>query len=209
MIKKALLLLGLFITLYHANAQELEEIDKTTPNEILDNQLYGSAIDIDGNYAVIGSSGYDNNRGRAFVLHYNGSEWEKVAILTASNGMSSDYFNHARISEDVIVIGARNSNAETINSGSAYVFVKPATGWEDMTETAILRPSDPVYDDWFGYKVDILNNTIVVGASHASSSGSVYIYEKPTNGWENMTETIKLLPSDGEEGDRFGSAVYI
>ena len=65
----------------------------------------------------------------------------------------------------------------------------------------------------FGYSVAISGNQIVVGAhldnDNGIYSGSAYVFKKPTSGWTNMTQTAKLLPSDGGAEDRFGCAVAI
>jgi hypothetical protein len=71
--------------------------------------------------------------------------------------------------------------------GIAYVFVKPSTGWADMTETAQLTSSDN--GSGFSYAVGISGDTIVVGAP---GSDAAYVFVKPAGGWTNMTETAKL-----------------
>jgi hypothetical protein len=54
---------------------------------------------------------------------------------------------------------------DNIDQGSAYVFVKPAGGWANMTETAKLTASDGAANDFFGNSVAISGDTVVVGAS--------------------------------------------
>jgi hypothetical protein len=106
---------------------------------------------------------------------------------------------------------------DTITSndeGSAYIFEKPQEGWANMTQTAKLTASDAALDDRFGCSVGIYNNTVVVGAYHRNmevggDQGAVYIFEKPQEGWSDMTETAKLTASDGSDEDLFGSSVSI
>jgi hypothetical protein len=75
-----------------------------------------------------------------------------------------------------------------------------------MTQTAKLLPSDPFYDGEFGNAVHINRNTIVVGEHYKNLA---YLFVKPTNGWQNMTQTAELSASDGTPTDYFGSAVAI
>ena len=44
---------------------------------------------------------------------------------------------------------------------------------------------------------------------NGTDSGSAYVFQKPPGGWVNMTETAKLLASDGAAGDRFGMSVAL
>jgi hypothetical protein len=138
----------------------------------------------------------------------------QVAELTPSTRANNDWFGvSVGVSGNTVVVGAFDSNIE--QTGTAYVFVKPATGWTNMTETATLTPSDA--GAGFGTSVAISGNTIVVGAANASNldrqqssgPGAAYVFVKPASGWVNMTETAKLTASDGASGDAFGNSVSI
>ena len=171
---------------------------------------YGCSISISGSYAVVGSYGYSNKIGCAYVLYNNGTTWETVATLTSSDGKLDDNFGYSvSICDDVIVVGAYKESY----SGTAYVFEKPTTGWVNMTETAKLIPYYKQPYDYFGYSVSISGDNIVVGAycddDDGTNSGSAYVFEKPATGWITMNETAKLKASDGAEQDNFGCSVSI
>jgi hypothetical protein len=107
------------------------------------------------------------------------------------------------------VLGAAGDDAER---GSAYVFVKPAAGWANLTETAKLTASDGATLDWFGYSAAMDGDTIVIGAPGGPTGpstvpGAVYIFVKPSGGWADMTQTARLTASDGAAGDGFGWSV--
>jgi hypothetical protein len=104
------------------------------------------------------------------------------------------------ISGDVAVVGA-SSDAEL---GAAYVYVKPSTGWGNMTQTATLTASTGNGRDGFGQFVAISGDTIVVAGQY---SGTVYVYVKPAGGWVDMTETAQL--TDSESATYFGSGLAI
>jgi hypothetical protein len=100
----------------------------------------------------------------------------------------------------------------TLNEGVAEVFVKPATGWANAALTATLTPSDGAVG--FGEAVAISRTTVVVGAPAANvgsntSQGAVYIFEMPSGGWTNMTETAKLSSPYQGSYVKFGSGVAI
>lgn len=130
-----------------------------------------------------------------------------TAKLTASNGETGDWFGSSvAVSGDVIVVGAP---AKENLTGSAYVFVKPSGGWNDMDETAILTA--PVEaGNAFGGSVSISNDVIVVSAPNAESSmGEAYVFLKPAGGWVDKTADARLTASDRKANDAFGVSVAI
>ncbi len=177
----------------------------------LSQNLYGQSVSIDGDYAVVGAPGGYLMNGEAYVFYNNNGSWERVAVLTASDGDYNNQFGYSvSIIGNNIVVGAPNSNSE---EGSAYVFVKPSSGWHNMEETAVLTASDGAVDDKFGYSVAISNDAVVVGATqdddNLSNSGSAYVFSKPSSGWADMTQTAKLLDHAGDMDDNFGCSVAI
>jgi len=118
--------------------------------------------------------------------------FHQQAILTASDGAAQDFLgDSAAMSGDTVVAGA----PQTLGAaGKAYVFVKPASGWANMTQTAELTPSDGVPGLAFGSHVAISGDTIVVdaGASDGTGLQAVYVFVKPASGWTDMIETAKL-----------------
>jgi hypothetical protein len=141
--------------------------------------------------------------------------WAQLAELTPTNRANQDWFGvSAAVCGKTTVVGAFDPNIEP--TGTAYVFVRPASGWGNMTQTATLTPSDG--GAGFGTSVAIYGNTIVVGAANASNQhqtapsqgpGAAYVFVKPASGWTDMTETAKLTASDGADGDAFGYGVSI
>lgn len=73
-------------------------------------------------------------------------------------------------------------------------------------QAAKLTASDGVGGDNLGYSVAASGDTFVVGAfGDDSSKGSAYVFIKPSGGWRGtLTQTAKLVTSDGVAGDRFG-----
>jgi hypothetical protein len=117
------------------------------------------------------------------------SAWPQVAELTASDGAADSEFGASiAISDDTVVVGSSDDYLNEV-----YVFVKPSTGWADMTETAILTAKDGPHG--LGYTVAIYGDTIVAGSL---SPGNAYVYVRPEDGWHDMTESAELqTPSDG------------
>ncbi len=125
----------------------------------------------------------------------------QLAELTASDcGAPCDVGFAVAISQNTIAAGAPVP-------GWTYVFVEPATGWTNMTQTAKLTSTDMLAPS--GDSVAISAGTIasgapVVGTNEVASEVDVYV--EGTNGWQNMSETARLTPSWRFTED-FGSSV--
>jgi FG-GAP repeat/Prealbumin-like fold domain len=123
-------------------------------------------------------------QGSLFVFVKPASGWanaNQTATLTASDGRAYDRLGYSvAIQGDTIVAASGWRQA-------AYVFVKPAGGWTNATESARLTASD---GNSLG-RVGISGDTIVAGGSAA------YVFLKPATGWASGTETAKLTASDG------------
>jgi hypothetical protein len=135
----------------------------------------------------------------------------QTAKLTPSDRGVGDEFGYSvSLEGDNLVAGAPYNQGK----GAAYVFVKPAGGWKDATETAKLTASDGAKYDALGYSVSIAGNTVATGAPYApvgsnQKEGSAYVFTEPSGGWRDMTQTAKLTEAEGEAGDLLGSSVGI
>ena len=83
--------------------------------------------------------------------------------------------------------------------GAAHVFVKPATGWADATETAKLATFGHKYDGFgSGIAISDSGDKIAVSNPFSRSSnfrGSVHVYTKPAEGWssDNVSDGMRVL----------------
>ena len=177
-------------------------------------------MSVSGDTIVVGADRDDGNEsfsGSAYVFEKPVGGWAdapQTAKLTASDGAAGDYFGRSvSVSGDTIVVGAHGDGDNGSFFGSAYVFKKPSGGWMDATETAKLTASDGAAEHRFGRSVSVSGDTVVVGAygddDNGFRSGSAYVFEKPSGGWMDATQTAKLTASDGASGDVFGVSVSV
>jgi len=134
-----------------------------------------------------------------------GNSVEQLVTLTAPDGRVDGFFGESvAIADDTIAVEAFQSSA---GQGKVYVYVKPATGWQDATVTAELTVRG--FKNFLGSPVVISpdGNTIVVnGVANGSPHYSyVYVYVKPEGGWKNMTQTAALYIPDVNDG--FGAEI--
>jgi uncharacterized protein (DUF2345 family) len=190
----------------------------TASDGVADNQ-FGFAVSISGQTIVVGSHGDNDGRGAAYVFVEPATGWTSMtetAKLTGSDSVPGDLVGRSvAISGNTVVAGAPQAAVNKLERlGAAYVFVEPANGWANMTQTAKLTASGGVSYGEMGYSVGIDGNTVVAGApnahgGHIVSAGTVYLFDKPENGWTNMTQTAALTGSDAVLGDRVGNFVAI
>lgn len=174
-----------------------------------DSSLYagfGYSVSLSDKHLVVGTKISESVY--LYEKNING-EWIDEQIITASDVQDYDRFgNTVSIYGDYLAVGSQNT-AMTSFTGSVYVYQKLADGtWGNEQK---ITASDGNLYDRFSYSIALSDNHLVVGAkdnnSMGSKSGSVYVYERDSNGvWGNEQ---KLSAYDGEENDEFGCSVSI
>ena len=158
----------------------------------------GYSVSVDGNTAVVGALGDENNRGSAYVFTYDGGAWIETAKLIPSDGKANEYFGHSvAVDGNTIVVSSIYV---------AYVFKYDGGTW---TETDRLTPDVNLDANfWTGLaSVSVSDSTIVVSTfGDEDNRGSVYVFAYDGEKW---IETVKLVAFDGEAYDLFGYSVSI
>ena len=110
------------------------------------------------------------------------------------------------MSGELVLVGARERDALSSNSGAAYVFSRDAGAW---TEDAKILAPDGVANQLFGSSVSIEGTLAFIGAEgNASNRGAAYVLRQdPT--LDRWVFVSKLTASNAESGDQFGSAVAL
>ncbi|HQR35805.1 MAG TPA: hypothetical protein PLK30_23985, partial [Blastocatellia bacterium] len=183
-------------------------------NDGADFDLFGYAVALDGNTALIGAP-YDEvthtDQGSVYVFVRSGTNWTLQQKLFANDGQPGDKFGSAvAISGDTALIGAPESDAGTDTEiGSAYVFVRNGTTW---TFEQKLGASGGFAGALFGAAVALDGNTALVGAYQQTitpsffTTGAAYVFVRNGTTW---TLQQRLLSNDVTDGDRFGVSVAL
>ncbi len=186
-----------------------------TSSSSSNDDLFGSAVALDGDLALVGSpnadpSGYDE-QGAAFVFRREDGSWPQRGFLIAQDGKDGDGFGTAvALQGNTALVGAPN---DTIGSdpfqGSAYLFTHEDPYW---TFQAKLTAVDGDKVDFFGYTVALNETTAVIGAPGKEAylgsdfQGAVYTFTGSGNNWSQQT---KITAADGVEGDYFGFSLSL
>ena len=182
------------------------ETAKLTASDGVVGDWFGQSVAVDGDTVVVGASEHDGS-GSAYVFTKAAdSVWTdatQTAKLTASDGDDFDEFGKSvAVDGDTAVAGAPNNDGY----GSAYVFIKPAAGWDDATQTAKLTPG--ATDDGAAGLAGTFGAAVEVDGGHGGGRrlrlplavrAAPYVFTKPSGGWEDAERTAELATSDAEK----------
>jgi hypothetical protein len=176
---------------------------------------FGFSVSVSGNIIMVGAPDAELSQGQGAVYVFVKSasgQITQIAKLTSSDGAGHLGWS-VSLDGDTLVAGAPYTDiGDDQYQGAAYVFVKPAGGWKDMTETAKLTAFDGQPGDALGWSVSLSGDTLVAGAPAANGAfqGAVYVFAKPAGGWKSTSKfTAKITNSDAGFADGFGSSTAL
>ena len=188
--------------IFERSGSSWNQVAKLTAGDGDANDRFGWSVAISGGYAIVGAFGDDDNggdSGSAYIFERSGSSWNQVAKLTAGDGDADDWFGlSVSISGGYAIVGAYGDDDNGGDSGSAYIFERSGSSWNQVTK---LTAGDGDANDRFGWSVAISGGYAIVGAYR---TGSAYIFEK--SGY-SLVQVAELTASDG--ADAFGASVSI
>jgi hypothetical protein len=152
------------------------EQDKLTASDGTSSDDFGISVALDGDTALVGSYG-DGDNGDSFLPDLD-IDWADIDVppeIYEDNSSYSDYVTH---------------------SGSAYVFERRGTNWNQVVK---LTASDAAAEDYFGLSVALDKGLAQVGAW---TKGAAYIFDGTT--WSEQAQLTA-----GAENDFFGRAVAL
>lgn len=176
---------------------------------------FGKAVALSGATALVGAHLADSaadDAGAAYVFRASGAAWVQEAKLVASDAEEDDYFGFSvDISETTALVGAYSYDdafeSHSYNVGAAYVFELSNGRWNQQAR--LNAPYLSVHE-WFGYSVALANDSLIVGAPWATTTGqgpgSAYIFQRLGQEWSFREQ---ILPSDRKDNDRVGATVAL
>lgn len=204
----------LILNFVNGFTQNFTEIIKHTPADREADDQLGNAVDISGDYAIVGAFrddfGGSENHGSVYIYKRVGiNDWVQHQKLFPSDQVDYDRFGFSvAIDGDYAVVGSYRNDFDAAglnnlsNAGAAYIFEKDISG--NWSQAQKIVASDRQMNDEFGFSVSISGNTAIVGAqsedhnpaggSYIYSAGSVYSYVRNMSGvW---IQSQKICASD-------------
>ena len=177
---------------------------------------FGSSVDIEGDYIVVGARRDDVdgvNAGGAYVFERNTGgpqRFGEVARLAPSGiGARDEFGTSVAVSGNSVLAGAPLSDTTASDAGAAYIFDKDGGGTDNWGQTQQFPGN--AKSDLFGQAVALDGTVAVVGSPQsdigAANAGSAVAYQfDPASGWQLDYVVTADSPT---RGDQFASSVAV
>jgi hypothetical protein len=184
---------------------------KLKPGSLEAADILGSAIDVDGDTAVVGLARDDDKgigAGAVFVYQRSGTDWDLQAKIYADDASAGDFFGDTvAVDGDIVAIGASFADhGGNVDAGAGYLFQDDGSDWKQIAK---LTASDSEADDYLGGSVDLDGDTVVFGArgedGFGNNRGAAYVYVQVGTVWK---EEGKLIGASADS-EGFGAAVAL
>ncbi|HXE84013.1 MAG TPA: choice-of-anchor B family protein [Gemmatimonadales bacterium] len=166
---------------------------------------FGSAIAIDGNTLLVGSTKADSGRGAVYLFTREAtSGWRESGRITAPQGKADGGFG-----ANLLVSGDRAyiANGPQRGQASVYVFKRNGNTWAAETTFTQL---DTMPNTQFGAALAASGSRLMIGSSRADSgTGAVYVYNRdPAGAWKMEVRIPSPGPMTGRNA-QFGSSIVL
>lgn len=201
---------------YNPGMDQWELSQTITGNDTMNNDLFGSSVDILGDLLVIGAPN-ENSRGAAYIFEFDGLNWVNIQKIIGSDQQNGDEFGSCvAFFENYIVVGTPNAERNGVSSGGVYLF-----------KNNITSPSSPIYLEVDSVFPESLGNSALFGTSCSFNNEGLLIIGAPDydvvsgnnigiaivysiNENDELEESYRLENSDTVVANgRIGSSVFI
>ncbi|NCG27700.1 MAG: hypothetical protein GWP42_09180, partial [Verrucomicrobiales bacterium] len=150
------------------------------------------------------------------AVHPPSSKVLPLNLIGETDSETGSHFGNAvAISGDTMVVGSFLRDVKGIDSGAVYIYERnEGADGQSWILVKILTPEDGLAKDQFGVSLDLVNDTLVVGANlkkvgSKKRAGAVYVFERNHGGDSNWGEVNKITLGDdlSNIGDQFGRSV--
>ncbi len=173
--------------------------------------LFGQAIAVDGDFAVVGAPGRTvvyQKAGAFYLLQRVDATWSVIATYEepVTTAPDREMGSSLAIGDDLLAVGGPGHSS----IGVVYVYAySMATGW--VLQTSVGSPMPTVYSR-FGTAVGVSQGQVLVGETPTTLPamtdmviGKAHVYDAA----KSFAVTQTLTPQDSQMGDRFGYAIAV
>ncbi len=201
------------VYLFQRGAQGWHSVARLVASDGAAEDFFGAAVALGNGILMVGAPNASDESvgaGKVYLFVEPEEGWrdmQETAILKAEDGAVAQAFGIAlALDEGILVVGAPG-RADSDFQGAVYLFEGSGDQW---TQKAKLSASDGQKGDLFGYALDKMGDSVVVGAyGKGRGRGAAYLFRKPGPGWSDATEDRILLAPAGKSGERFGVSVAL
>ena len=179
---------------------------------------FGSAVEISGNYAMVGAHNANvdgrQSQGAVYVFKRVGSQWRQIRKIVAADGAAGDHFGRAlALLGDMAIIAAPLATVDgRIWQGAAYVFMRNGDDWSQAQK--VVDPNGTAFET-FGTSVAFDKGYALFGSGGSSHAGqrierAVHVFRRQSQSkriWAASQKIATPLPEDPTSG--FGASLAI
>lgn len=192
------------------NGSSWAEATPLLASDRLGSDLFGSSVDIYGDYAVVGAWGVDvggSNDGSVYVYKWNGSAWVENQIIDGTDTLDAFGYSVA-MDNDLLVVGAPDVSVDGADDdGAIYIYRRDSTG--TYVPEASFNSSVATGNAHLGTSVDVQGDTVVASQPLATSNqGSVSVFQYDSVGG-TWSHEANITAGDAAANTHFGKDVRI
>ncbi len=196
---------------FHFDGQSWVEQARLTASDAAAGDQFGRSVTIDGNTVAIGAR-FDDDRGSSsgsvYVFRRSGQQWSQTEKIVPLDGRFGDHFGTSvSLLAEVLAVGTPGDDDVAPTAGAVYVYVYESQAWN---QAAKLTPVDEPLFAELGWAVSLAPPMLLAGAPRhdggANHGGAAYLYGFDGQNWRHQA---RLIPSDVEADDNFGSSVAL
>ncbi|MHC4846223.1 MAG: FG-GAP repeat protein [Planctomycetota bacterium] len=173
--------------------------------------IYGAAVAIDGDLAIVCNEWDDPNgtdSGSVYAYSWNGTNWQFDQKFSPADNQPGDNFGRAVVIQgDLAVVGTHWDDDLGSNSGSAYVYRHNGSQWVEQQK---LLASDGQAGDQFGDTISVDGDWLAIGSwqedQGGANAGAVYMFRSNGSAW---VPTQKLIAPDAAANDQFARYISL
>ena len=193
--------------IFKRDGTDWNQEDKIVATDAAADDYFGNSVAISGDYAIVGARGVADGgylSGAAYIFKRDGTSWDQEDKIVATDPAANDLFGWSvSIDGNYAVVGARGDDDGGSASGSAYIFKRDGTSWDQEDK---ITAEDAAADDYFGRFVSIDGDYAIVSAYLEGVGGSAYIFKRDGTDW---SQEDKITAEDAANSDDFGYSVSI
>lgn len=179
------------------------------------NDLFGSAVAIDGDTIAIGAYQRELGTGAVYLYQRSGGSWQLQNLLAAPESEAGAQFGWAIALDDAwLAVSANRKDVNANNgvledAGALYLYQRSGASWNFQSQ---VQASDPEAHAQFGQAVALDGAQLVASApfkdrsDSAANRGAAYVFGRTDGNWSQ--EAI-LTGSDSQSDDRFGWSIAL
>ncbi len=195
-----------------------QQVAKLTAHDGAGYDFFGHSVAIDGNSALVGAYGVNEDTtadsGAAYMFSRYGGVWSEIGVVGRTTVEAGDAFGWSvSLDGGRGAVGAHLDDifGGTVDRGAAFPFDLPGNLWVNPFTAQLRSGVGGAAGDNFGSSVALQGNTAVVGSWKddilgETEAGSAYVFRTTTGSW---IQQFKLTASDAGAYDRFGVSVAV